>query len=194
MRLSEWRVTARGHRVMTARVAAAYEPALAVLGAPADPVAFVAWGDDPDTRYTIMAASDGGLIIVNVRVNVPQEGPRAAGKLVRWSRVQTGELAVEAHHGHRYLTAQVEGYILQGVDDSADQIGAWVAHVFARIDGRVSDGAAATTARRTRTPKPGASSRASRRSAAPGATKSNARSTGAIVHAEDPLDGAGPGG
>lgn len=194
MRLSDWRLTARGHRVMTAKVAAAYEPALAVLGAPADPVAFVAWGDDPDTRYTILAASDGGLIIVNVRVNVPQEGPRAAGKLIRWSRLQIGELAVEAHHGHRYLTAQMEGYILQGVDDSADQIGAWVAHAFARVDGRVSDGAAATIARRTRTPKAGASPRASRRPAVSGTTKSNVRSTGAIARSGDPLDGGGPGG
>lgn len=194
MRLSDWRVTARGHRVMTARVAAAYEPALAVLGASADPVAFVAWGDDPDTRYTIMAASDGGLVIVNVRVNMPQEGPRAAGKLIRWSRVQIGELAVEAHHGHRYLTTQMEGYILQGVDDSADQIGAWVAHVFARIDGRVSDVPAATTARRTRRPKPGASVGTSRRPAAPGAAKSNVRSKAAIVRSGDPLDGDGPGG
>jgi len=171
MRLSDWRATAPGHRVMTAKVAAAYEPALAVLGAPVDPVAFVAWGDDPDTRYTILAASDGGLVIVNVRVNVPQEGPRAAGKLIRWSRVQIGELAVEAHHGHRYLTAQVEGYILQGVDDSADQIGAWVAHVFARIDERVSDGAAA-----------------------PGADRSNVRSTGVIVRSGDQPGGGGPGG
>lgn len=193
MRLSDWRVTARGNRVMTGRVAAAYEPALAVLGAPADPVSFVPWGDDPDTRYTIMAASDGGLVIVNVRVNVPQEGPRAAGKLIRWSRVQIGELAVEAHHGHRYLTTQMEGYILQGVDDSADQIGAWVAHVFARIDGRVSDEAAAPTARRTRTPRP-AGTRASRRPDASRATKSNVRSNPVIVRSPDPPDGDGPGG
>lgn len=195
MRLSDWRATARGTKVMTDKVAAAYRPALAVLGSPIDPEAFVAWGDDPDARYTILAASNAGLIIVNVRVNVPQEGPRASAKLLRWGRVQVGELAVEAHHDHRYLTTQMEGYILQGVDEAADQIGAWVAHVLARIDGRLSDAGATAEPVASRAKRPAAKPPSARRPA-PGARGaaaiSNARSTTAIARDGDPRD-AEPG-
>lgn len=136
MRLSDWQASPRGQNVMTDKVASAYGPALAVIGAEPDPVAYVVWGDDPDRRYVILAAVDAGLAIVNVRVNVPQEGPRAAAKLVRWSRVQVGELSVEAHHGRRHVTSQIESVVLQGTDEEADEIGAFVAHVLARIDGR----------------------------------------------------------
>jgi len=137
MRLSEWQKSTQGAKVMTAKVAAAYEPALRGVGAIRDPVAYVVWGDDPGVRYTIMAATDAGLGVCNVRVNVPQEGPRATAKLIRWNRVTIGDLNVEAHHGHRYVMVQVEGAVLQGVDDAADGITTWIAHLFARIDGRV---------------------------------------------------------
>jgi len=137
MRLSDWRATPQGQKVMTDKVVAAYGPAMAVLGSGPDPISHVVWGDDPDRRYLILAAGEAGLVIVNVRVNVPQEGPRAAARLVRWSRVQVGELSVEAHHGHRQVTSQVENTVLQGTDLDADEIGAFMAHILARIDGRV---------------------------------------------------------
>ena len=41
------------------------------------------------SRYMILVPTPAGLLQVHVRVNVPQEGPRASGKLVRWNRVQT---------------------------------------------------------------------------------------------------------
>ena len=66
------------------------------------------------TRYTIFAATDAGLAQVNVRVNVPGEGPRAGGKLIRWNRVQLGDLAVEMQGGHRMLSIALEGQILRG--------------------------------------------------------------------------------
>ena len=87
-------------------------------------------------RYTILVPTDAGLLQVHVRVNVPQEGPRASGKLVRWSRVQTGELAMEAAGGHRLLSFQVEGQVLKGADVDADEIAAFALHLFAAIDGR----------------------------------------------------------
>lgn len=137
MRLSDWQASPRGQKVMTDKVASAYDPALAVIGAEPDPVAHIVWGEEPDRRYLILAATDAGLVIVNVRVNVPQEGPRASAKLVRWSRVQVGEVSVEAHHGRRHVTSQIESVVLQGTDEEADEIGAFVAHVLGRIDGRV---------------------------------------------------------
>jgi hypothetical protein len=144
MRLSDWRRTDRGQKLLTGKVAAALEPALAGLGALGDPEAYIVWGDDPQTRYTVMAAADAGLAMVHVRVNVPQEGPRAAGKLIRWHRVTVNDLTAEAHHDHRYVTIQIEQSILQGVDAEADAISDWATHVFARIDGRVSADSAAT--------------------------------------------------
>ena len=71
-----------------------------------------------------------------MRVDVPQEGPRAAGKLVRWSRVQLGEIAVEVQGVHRIISATVEGAMLRGVDADADAIGAFLQVVLAAIDGR----------------------------------------------------------
>ena len=142
MRLSEWRTTPLGQKVMSDKVAAAYEPALAVLGVPPDPVTHVVWGDEPDIRYQILAASDAGLVFVHVRVNVPQEGPRASAKLVRWNRLVLGETSAEAHHGHRFVTGQIETVVIKGADETADEVGAFLAHVLARIDGRVSDASA----------------------------------------------------
>ncbi|OGN82579.1 MAG: hypothetical protein A2X23_01415 [Chloroflexi bacterium GWC2_73_18] len=136
MRLSEWRQTTQGRKVMTPKVAAVYEPVLRGLGAGADPVAHVVWGDDVEAKYTILASVEAGLAVVGVRVNVPLEGPRAAGKLVRWSRVQTSELSVESQRGHRLVSIQVENQILKGVDDVADDVAGFVGEIFARIDGR----------------------------------------------------------
>ena len=67
---------------------------------------------------------------------MPQEGPRAAGKLVRWSRVQLGEVAAEAQGEHRVVSATLEGTILRGADAEADAIGAFLQVVLAAIDGR----------------------------------------------------------
>ena len=139
MRLSDWMAAAPSSQATHDRVAAAYRPALRALGVADDSLAYVVWGDEPEVRFMILAATDAGLATVNVRVNVPGEGPRAAGRLVRWSRVQVGELQVEAHHGRRYVSAQLEGMVLQGVDDAADEVGAWMAEVFRRQEARPSD-------------------------------------------------------
>jgi hypothetical protein len=87
-------------------------------------------------RYTILAPSPAGLAIVNVRVNVPGEGPRAAGKLVRWHRVSVGELSVEIQGGHRLITFQLESQLLHGSNDDADEVTRFVGAIFAAIDGR----------------------------------------------------------
>ncbi len=57
----------------------------------------------PAVRYLIFAPTPGGLVQLNVRVNVQGEGPRASGKVVRWNRVQLGELGVEIQGGHRLV-------------------------------------------------------------------------------------------
>jgi hypothetical protein len=87
-------------------------------------------------RYTILAPTPSGLLVIHVRVNVPQEGPRVGGKLVRWNRVQIGELAIEMASGHRLLSFQVESQVLRGSDDDADAIAAFALELFAAIDGR----------------------------------------------------------
>ena len=67
---------------------------------------------------------------------VPQEGPRAAGKLIRWSRVQLGELGVERQAGHTVVNFQVEGQLLRGVDDEVGRVTEFALDVFAGLDGR----------------------------------------------------------
>lgn len=136
MRLSEWRKGAPSKDSVSSKVLPVVESALVTLGAERDPECWVAWGDDPAVRYMVFAPTPGGLAQVNVRVNVPGEGPRAGGKVVRWGRVQLGELGVEIQGGHRLVTFQIETQVLNGADDTADGIAAFARTLFAAVDGR----------------------------------------------------------
>jgi hypothetical protein len=136
MRLSDWQSAPPSRDILAPKVLAVIEPVVVAFGGEADPVSWIVWGDDPATRYTVLVPVDAGLLVVHVRVNVPQEGPRASGKLVRWSRVQVGELAMEMVGGHRMLSFQVETNVLRGTDDQADAIAAFALGLFASIDGR----------------------------------------------------------
>jgi len=136
MRLDGWRQRAPHKDSLGPKVRAVIEPAIAALGGDPDPECWIVWGDDPAVRYTLLALSEAGLVLVAVRVNVPQEGPRSSAKLVRWNRVQTGELAMEIGAGHRLLSFQVEGQVLRGSDAEAEEIAAFALDVFAGMDGR----------------------------------------------------------
>ena len=136
MRLSGWRAHAPAADAVSSKVIRVIEAALTTIGAEADPECWVIWGDDPTIRYLLLVPIDSGLVQVNVRVSVPGEGPRAAAKVIRWGRVQVGELAVEVQGGHRLVTFQVEGQVLSGVDDVAEAIAAFTHVLFAAIDGR----------------------------------------------------------
>lgn len=136
MRLSEWRSSAPHKDAAGPKVVAVIDPVLNALGAGPDPHCWVAWGDEPRNRYSILVPTDPGLIVSFVRANVPGEGPRATTKLVRWNRVAIGELSVETQGGHRMLSFQVEGQVLRGVDVEADRVAAFALRVIAAIDGR----------------------------------------------------------
>lgn len=150
MRLSEWRGRSPHKESLTSKVVAVVEPVLASLGAAVDPSCWIVWGDDPAVRYVILVPTPAGLVQVLVRVNVPQEGPRAGGKLIRWNRVQTGELALEMASGHRLMSFQVEGQVLRGSDDEAQAIGDFALELFAAMDGRAAPAAPAAGRPRAR--------------------------------------------
>ena len=139
MRLSEWRAEAPTRAPVESKVVAVLEPVLTALGAGKDPHGWAAWGDDVTTRWQYLAPTPAGLVLAFVRVHVPGEGPRASAKVVRWSRVQVGELAMETQGGHRLLSFSVEGIILKGADATADRIAAFALVLLAAIDGRVTD-------------------------------------------------------
>ena len=136
MRLSEWRTRAPHKEAMTPKVLAVVESVLAALGSQDDPSCWVIWGDDPGVRYVLLAPTDAGLLQVLVRVNVPGEGPRASAKVIRWPRVQLGELALEMVSGHRLLGFQVESHVLRGSDDEGEDMASFALELFARVDGR----------------------------------------------------------
>jgi hypothetical protein len=139
VRLSDWQARAPAPASLGPEVLGVVRPVLASLGVDdRDPDAWIVWGEDPGTRYVVLVPTAAGLIVTHVRVNVPGEGPRASAKLVRWARVQIGELGVETQGGHRLLSFQLEGQILRAADEEADQIGAFALAVFAAIDGRAS--------------------------------------------------------
>ncbi|MCP6769890.1 hypothetical protein NL529_34090, partial [Klebsiella pneumoniae] len=58
------------------------------------------------------------------------------GKLIRWNRVQTGELAVEVQGGHRMLNFQVEGIVVRGTDSEAEVLSEFVLIMYDGMDGR----------------------------------------------------------
>ncbi|MFI5225869.1 MAG: hypothetical protein ACHQ3P_04260 [Candidatus Limnocylindrales bacterium] len=136
MRLSEWRAASRYREATGPKVMAVVDPVLAALGTETDPQCWLAWGEDPSSRYLLMVPTPPGLVVVVVRVNVPGEGPRASAKLVRWSKVQVGELAVETTGEHRLLSFQVEAQVLKGADANADAIARFSLVLLAAIDGR----------------------------------------------------------
>jgi hypothetical protein len=136
MRLGEWQASTPHRDAMADKVLSPARDALALLGADRDPECWIVWGDDPQSRWTLLVPTVAGLVQVNVRVNVPGEGPRVAGKLIRWHRVQVGELSVEIQGGHRLLTFQVESQLLHGADAEADAVAAFVETLFAAMDGR----------------------------------------------------------
>jgi hypothetical protein len=142
MRLSDWRDQAPDKDSISPKVVAVAGSALTALGAETDPECWVVWGDDPTARYLIFAPTSSGLVQVNVRVNVPGEGPRAGGRILRWGRVQLGELGVEIQGGHRLVTFQVEGQVLNGVDDAADAVTRFAQMLFAAVDGRPASSSA----------------------------------------------------
>jgi len=142
MRLSDWRGRTPHRDSMTTKVISVVEPVITAMGADADPTCWVVWGEGPAVRYVLLIPTASGLLQVHVRVNVPQEGPRASGKLVRWNRVQSGELAMEVAGGHRLLSFQVEGHVLKGSDEEADAIAGFALQIFAAIDGRTPPAAA----------------------------------------------------
>lgn len=136
MRLSEWRTRAPHKESMTPKVLAIVEPVMTSLGAEDDPPCWVIWGDDPSVRYVVLVPTDAGLLQVLVRVNVPGEGPRASAKVIRWHRVQLGELALEMVSGHRLLGFQVESHVLRGSDEEGDDMASFALELFSRADGR----------------------------------------------------------
>ena len=136
MRLSEWRAAAPKKESVPAKVNGVVDPVLATFGVGGDPECWVAWGDEPAQRYTILVPTAAGLTVCYVRVNVPGEGARAAAKLIRWNRVQLGELAIETQGGHRLISFQVEQHVLRGADVEADRIAAFALDLYAAVDGR----------------------------------------------------------
>jgi hypothetical protein len=136
MRLSDWRAGAPVKAAVATRVTDVVTTGLTTLGAEVDPDCWIAWGDDPAVRYLVLAPIPAGLIQLNVRVKGAGEGPRASGKVIRWHRVQLGELGIELQGGHRLVTFQIDTQVLTGADEVADGIAAFAQVLFAAADGR----------------------------------------------------------
>jgi hypothetical protein len=131
---------------MGPKVLAVIDTALDLFGADPDPDCWVAWGDDPGVRYQVMIPSPAGLQLINVRVHVPGEGPRAAAKLVRWNRLQMGEYGIEIQGGHRMVNVQIEHTILRGRDEEADGLARFVRLIYEAMDGPAWEVGAAPSA------------------------------------------------
>jgi len=137
MRLGGWRAAAPSREAMGPAVVDLLDDILQVFGIGDDPECWVAWGEDPAVRWTLLVPTAGGLVVGHVRVGGPQLGPRVSAKLVRWKRVELGEFAVETTEtGHLLVTGSVERVVLRGLDAEARSIGRFLSIVFAAEDGR----------------------------------------------------------
>jgi hypothetical protein len=136
MRLSEWRKAAPNDAVLDDSVIAVVGPVLGDLGAETDPECWIAWGDDPDVRYSLLAPTPIGLITLAIRFTTQEDGPRVIAKLIRWSKVSVSELGVESGSGRRIVAVQVENVVLKGVDEEADRICEFVRMLIAGVDDR----------------------------------------------------------
>jgi hypothetical protein len=136
MRLSGWRSKAPGRDGINQKVLDTVGPILVSLGAEVDPHCWVTWGDETGGRWTAFAPCLAGLAVVNVRAGGPQEGLRVGGRLVRWSKVQLGELAAESERGHRLVMFQIEGQPIRGTDDKADDVARFAGLALAGLEGR----------------------------------------------------------
>jgi hypothetical protein len=188
LRLSAWRAAAPNREAMSSTVLALVEPVLSTLGAEPDPWGWVAWGEEPGSRYLIFIPTSPGMISAIVRVNVPGEGPRIAAKLVRWPRVQIGELGLETSQGRILLSVSVEGTVLRGVDAEAGAVARFVRVLLAAVDGspwpaldepepraRASKSAAAGPGKGGRKAAPGAASTSAATAVASPAKRATAR-------------------
>src|SRR5450830_643348 len=137
VRLSQWRKAAPTEGAMNDRVLAVVGPVLADLGAERDPECWVAWGEEPDLRYSLLAPTLAGLITVAIRFTSPEDGPRVIAKLVRWSKVSVSELGLDSGGGHRMVAVQVENLVLKGMDEAADRICEFVRILIAGVDDRL---------------------------------------------------------
>ena len=141
MLLSEWSSVAPNSGCMNQAVLDALAPVLSDMGAGEDPECWVAWGEDPDYKYSVLAPTAAGLVMVAVRLNPGSDaGPRATAKLVRWPKIQIGEFSIEAADGHRVVAVQVEGLVLKGTDEAASSICEFVRGLIAGSDGRAVSG------------------------------------------------------
>jgi hypothetical protein len=135
MRVGEWRKAAPNKEAMSPQVLAILRPVLVDLGAAADAECWVVWGEDPESRYSVLAPTAAGLITVAMRLTGP-DGPRATAKLIRWSKLSVSELGIESSGGHRLVAVQVESHVLKGLDTEADRICEFVRGLIAAMDGR----------------------------------------------------------
>src|ERR1035437_3952317 len=136
MRLSDLRKTDPHKESLNNKAVAVLRTVLMDLGAESDPECWVVWGDDPESRYSVLAPATAGVIYAAVRLTGSVEGPRATARLIRWSKLAISELSVEASGAHRIVAVQVENLVLKGSDDEADRICEFVTRLIAGIDNR----------------------------------------------------------
>lgn len=135
MRLSKWHEKAPNKESLGDEVLAVLRPVLVGLGAEADAECWIAWGDEPKLHYGVLVPTVVGLIKVNVRPSDP-EGPRAIARLIRWSKLSMTELGVDASVGRRAVGVQVEGLVIEGVDEEGDRICEFMRGLIAGAEGR----------------------------------------------------------
>ena len=184
MRLSAWRAAAPRRDAASAKLSAIVDDVLLAFGTGPDPHCWVAWGEEPAIRYSILVPTEPGLVQCFVRVNVSGEGPRTTTKLIRWNRVSVGELAMETQAGHRLLSLQVESQVLRGVDAEADRVAAFGLRLIAAIDGRplpavVEEGSRRTSRAASARPKAATAAKGARASGAEPKRPTAAASNGA---------------
>ena len=140
MRLSEWRTKAPVQDSMDERVMSVLRTVLIALGADPDPDCWVIWGEDSQTRYSVLVPVAAGLVAVAVRTPSGAGEARAMARLVRWPKLPIGEFSIDAGEERRAVAVQLESFVLKGSDEEADRICEFVRGLVIQADNRAGQG------------------------------------------------------
>ena len=97
--------------------------------------------EDRATPYLGAGPISAGLVSCRVRLDVPQEGPRASLEPIRGSRFQVAEPIVETSGWHGRCCAQVQGQVIRATDDEVPAAAAFLLTMPRVIEGRSVPGA-----------------------------------------------------
>jgi len=121
---------------MTNKTLAVIRTLVVDMGAEADPECWVVWGEDSESRYSVLVPALAGVISVAVRLSGTDEGPRANGQADSLAQADDQRAQRRGRRRASHRGRAVESYVLKARTIIADRICEFVRGLIATIDNR----------------------------------------------------------